>query len=622
MDRTFIIVLQKLLLSFVFSCLMFSSFGQELPNILIIIGDDMGVDMLEGYDVGANLPTTPNLDKLRSSGITFQNVWGAPVCSPTRASILTGKYGINNGVNNVPGYLTTEHKSIFTEINELSNGRYQSCVVGKWHLGRRNNPDHPLDHGVDEYMGVLGGGVQDYYSWGKVENGTISTSTNYVTSYFTDYAANWINSQSDPWIMWLAHVSPHSPFHVPPDSMYTQEATNSRRQQYLAMIESLDFEIGRLLNSIPQEVLNNTLIFFIGDNGTPNNMLQTYPEGRGKGSLYQGGIHIPMIATGKGITRIDVNEEALINVSDLYATITHLVEPDYPLNLNDSHSFKHLLDQSEGQSRQYNYMGIGRNNENDSEEGHTVRGNRYKLIRIGQKEELYDLELDPYEINDLLVNELSGDQQKVKHQLDSVLNEILGIIKEDTLMSGNGVVDEYPVIHTGVKDFYSIDDILLESPNPDEFLYWQDAGRIINLPSYSDNDDGTISDQVTGLMWEQDMSEKITFEEAVVKATTSTLGGHNDWRLPTIKELYSLILFTGQVRGDIAITSFLDTDYFNQPLGDPDAGEREIDAQTWSSTLYNGLTYDRDTTIFGVNFIRHAIKTTVHFMCSVVSKCV
>ena len=101
---------------------------------------------------------------------------------------------------------------------------------------------------------------------------------------------------------------------------------------------------------------------------------------------------------------------------------------------------------------------------------------------------------------------------------------------------------------------------------------------------------------------------KLTLEEAIAKAEASTLGGYSDWRVPTIKELYSLIQFTGQVMGEQAVEMFIDTDYFNQPLGDVGIWDRELDAQTWSSTEYVGLTMDSDETIFGVNFVDGRIK--------------
>ncbi len=165
----------------------------------------------------------------------------------------------------------------------------------------------------------------------------------------------------------------------------------------------------------------------------------------------------------------------------------------------------------------------------------------------------------------------------------------------------------YKIVDTGIITFYS-DKAKMSEPKPGEAFYGQDASYIGNQPSYTNNGDGTITDNVTGLMWEQSMGGKIAFDEAFKKAKNSTLGGYSDWRIPTIKELYSLIQFTGQVKGASAITYFIDTDYFDQPLGDVSLGEREIDAQTWSSTEYVGLTMQNDATVFGVNFIDGRIK--------------
>lgn len=164
----------------------------------------------------------------------------------------------------------------------------------------------------------------------------------------------------------------------------------------------------------------------------------------------------------------------------------------------------------------------------------------------------------------------------------------------------------YTIVDTGTEDYYS-NTAIINAPSVGTAFYGQDASYNGNQPSYTDNGDGTITDNVTGLMWEQSMGSKITFAEASSKAANSSLGGYDDWRVPTIKEVYSLILFTGRVSGETAQTLFID-DVFEQPLGDVSAGEREIDAQTWSSTEYVGRTMNNDETVFGVNFVDGRIK--------------
>lgn len=165
----------------------------------------------------------------------------------------------------------------------------------------------------------------------------------------------------------------------------------------------------------------------------------------------------------------------------------------------------------------------------------------------------------------------------------------------------------YPIIDTGVSDFYN-NNAIISAPTTGQSFYGQDAHYNGNQPSYTNNGDGTITDNTTGLMWEQDMGTKISYDAAFTKATNSTLGGYTDWRVPTIKELYSLALFTGRCFGDNSVIKFIDTNFFNQPIGDNALGEREIDAQTWSSTPYTGLIMAGNQAVFGYNFVDGRLK--------------
>ncbi|MEP1487692.1 MAG: DUF1566 domain-containing protein [Algibacter sp.] len=165
----------------------------------------------------------------------------------------------------------------------------------------------------------------------------------------------------------------------------------------------------------------------------------------------------------------------------------------------------------------------------------------------------------------------------------------------------------YSIVDTNVSGFYN-DDAIITEPNVGDAFYGQDASYSGNQPSYTDHGDGTVTDNVTGLMWQQDMGEKVSYDDAVALVETMNLGEHADWRIPSIKELYSLAYFTGRCFGDNAVEMFIDTAYFEQPIGDVSIGEREIDGQTWSKTHYVGLIMNGDEAIFGYNFVDGRLK--------------
>ena len=399
------------------------------PNILLIIADDMGLDATPNYNIDGIKPNMPILQSLMSNGIKFNNLWSYPLCTPTRASILTGKYGFRTEVTNVGQNLSSNEQSIQNYLDGMNSG-YSHAVIGKWHLS--GDISHPNAIGIDEYTGVLGGGVQSYWNWNLVENMQSSKSTEYTTTKFTDLAINWIGSQNQPWFLWLAYNAPHTPFHLPPSELYSQVGLASDQSSidanplpyYLAMLEAMDTEMGRLINSMSQEERDNTFIVFIGDNGTPNQVVQTYPNRRAKNSLYQGGVNVPMVISGKNVERKGVEEEALLSTTDLFATIVGIAGSTIS-EINDSKNFKYMFNAPGITVRDYVYSEIGDDINNLD---HTIRNDKYKLMKFSSgNEALYHLAEDPLEsINLLDANRLplSEEAQMAKEALES---EIINI---------------------------------------------------------------------------------------------------------------------------------------------------------------------------------------------------
>ena len=408
------------LITFLFLITFFNA-NSQTPNILFVIADDMGTDATNGYFNHTISATTPTLDSLRNIGITFKNVWAYPVCTPTRASIMSGKYGVKTGVLTVPEHLDTSHTSLFKRLKQNSN-QYTGAVVGKWHISHPTNPLHPLEHGVDYYMGLLEGFPADYYVWNKTYNGTTALDSTYISETITDSAINWINNQPNKWLMWLAYPSPHTPFHLPPSYMYSISPTGTNYRKFVAMIESVDYELNRVLSSLDSVTRANTVVIFIGDNGTTNQVLKQYPAGRGKGTLYQGGIRVPMIVAGKNVSRAGVMDTSLINVLDIHATILELAGTILPGGINNSLSFKPLLSGVSQSTRDYDYMEI---NNRTGVKGYTIRDLTYKLIKFDNgTEEFYNLKTDSFELSNLMLGTLTAQELAIKLDLETEASQI------------------------------------------------------------------------------------------------------------------------------------------------------------------------------------------------------
>lgn len=403
------------------------------PNILLIIADDMGLDATPNYSVGATKPNMPVLEGLMKEGVTFDNVWANPECSPTRASILTGKYGYRTGVLDVMdnGQIPLTEISIQKYLEENGGAAYSSAIIGKWHLGGAGNGgiNSPANMGIKYYEGLVSGAVPDYSNWTITKNGVQSNCTEYATTKFTNLAIDWIGQQNQPWFLWLAYNAPHTPFHLPPTDLHDRDnlpadaASIAANPQpyFFAMMEAMDTEIGRLLASLSTEERNNTLIIFIGDNGTARQVIQTpYSPQKAKSTIYQGGIAVPMVIAGSGVSRKNERETALINATDLFATIADVAGTG-TTEIHDSKSIRPLFSNANPAFRDYVYDEY----KSGTTDYWTVRNAQYKLIEYANgTKEMYDLDADFFENTNLLSGTLTAEQTTAKQNLEAEMARI------------------------------------------------------------------------------------------------------------------------------------------------------------------------------------------------------
>lgn len=303
------------------------------PNFVIFLTDDQGYGDLSC--MGAADFHTPHLDRLAASGVRFTNWYSnSPVCSPSRASLLTGRYPGNAGVRSIlAGHRTAsglppEVPTLATALKQLG---YQTAMFGKWHLGLAKG-SRPEDHGFDEWFGFLAGCI-DYYShifyWGMADGKTDPThdlwengqevyrNGQYFTEMITEKSTAYIRKavrNGRPFFLYVPYNAPHYPMHAPEKYLDRFPNLPWDRRIMAAMISTVDDSIGEILDELERQgVLDNTCVFFQSDNG-PSRETRNWLDGRRdpyyggmagalkghKFSLYEGGISVPGIISWPG----------------------------------------------------------------------------------------------------------------------------------------------------------------------------------------------------------------------------------------------------------------------------------------------------------------------------------
>ncbi len=387
------------------------------PNILMILVDDLGYGDLSSY--GATDLKTPHIDRLMAAGMRFDNFYAnCPVCSPTRASLLSGRYPdmagvpgvIRTHITNNWGYLAPQAVLLPKLLKPVG---YHTAIVGKWHLGLAS-PNTPNERGFDHFGGFLGDMMDDYYNHRRHGNNYMRLDGNQIdpeghaTDLFTQWSIDYINEHAKserPFFLYLAYNAPHTPIQ-PPDEWLQRvkkrrPGISERRAKLVALIEHLDDGIGKVISVLKEAgISDNTLVIFTSDNGGQLNVgANNGPLRAGKQDMYEGGIRVPMCAVWPGKIQAGTRSDRVALTMDLYPTICEAAGARIQHEIDGRSILPTLLGKSQPVEDRFLFWVRREGGGYGGRAYYAARYGDYKLVQNSPYEpmELYNLKDDPQE---------------------------------------------------------------------------------------------------------------------------------------------------------------------------------------------------------------------------------
>lgn len=459
-----------------------SAYSQsQKPNVVLILTDDQGWGDLSLH--GNPVLETKNLDNLANEGTRLNNFYVSPLCAPTRAGILTGRYHLQTGVVSVSNGLEIMDTDETTLAELFKANGYQTGAFGKWHNGA-HYPNRPNDQGFNEFIGFTEGHLSNYFNTGLNHNGKKAKTRGYITDVLTDEAIQFIDKNKEkPFFCYVPYNAPHSPFQVPDKyfNKYKGKNLDDELATVYGMLESVDDNVGRLLKYLKDKNLEeNTIVIFMTDNG-PNGVRYNGVMRGIKGSVHEGGMRVPFFIKWPGKIKSQKLEETLTANIDIYPTLLELCQlkpiatkPLYGI------SFASLLLEKPSSTIEnrkiftnVNFMQIPASLNLGG-----FRDNQYRYVYEQNKNQLFYLKTDPSEQNNLAKKEpqlTSKYESDYKQWFASATAELT--YKNPVILSAEGT--ELPsyeaTVTTGLKYKEGhgwAHDWIAKWPSTNDSLYW------------------------------------------------------------------------------------------------------------------------------------------------------
>ena len=439
------------------------SFGQSPPNILIIHTDDLGYHDLSIH--GSKIYQTPHIDMLARQSVSFTKAYSNyPRCVPSRFSMMTGNYPIQNGSVPDDGFKISNIASNKSFIKTFNKIGYQTAYFGKWHLGDEQSL-HDFGFQFSFGAGKAGSPISYLHPFnvfrGKGENkkkpipdvDAVSTKGDYLTDVMTNQAIKYLKQHdpSTPFMLMLSYYAVHQPIEAKPNDIehnrreidttdfgnqpsYIEEGTGRTKMRqdnpaYAAMVENLDYNIGKLLAHLASiGVMENTILVFSSDHGGLSNdgynkrrlATSNFPLRAGKGWLYDGGIKVPLFIKWQGEFKPRIEDTSIVTLMDIFPTLLDATA-NIDLGMDGKSMMPILYSKKKWKNRTvYWHSEKARPKNTGDTKSSAIRKGKYKLIHWFESNriELYNMEKDPYEKHDL-----SNEKTKIRTALLADLND-------------------------------------------------------------------------------------------------------------------------------------------------------------------------------------------------------